>query len=213
MLMDFQKTTSILFYVDVKYVSICHNNLCNDDEAIDIVGPNPPPVIDQLQDATSSSLLSNTLTLLLSNVSSPSLSNNSSRSLTSVRSKTNLDNNCLFLSSSQFTKNGKSNSSDIRIAKYFLSFCIWAMDLMSEGIYNTPHQEQCVARGSGGSISEMLPCAHHGCTVRVRRLCQIDWLHQHDLEVVHNDPLFYRQHNKCYQNYVRSHSTFPLRRQ
>jgi hypothetical protein len=47
-LMDFQKTASTLFYVDVKYVSICHNNLCNDDEVIDIMGPNHPPVIDQL---------------------------------------------------------------------------------------------------------------------------------------------------------------------
>ncbi len=86
------------------------------------------------------------------------------------------------------------------------------MGLMSEGIYNTPHQEQCVARGLGGSISEMLPCAHEGCTVRVHRLCQIDWLHQHDLEVVHNDPFFCRQHNECYQNYVRLHPTFSLRR-
>ncbi len=64
------------------------------------------------------------------------------------------------------------------------------MGLMSEGIYNTPHQEWCVARGSGESTSEMLPCAHKGCTVRVHRLCQTDWLHQHDLEVVHNDPFF-----------------------
>jgi hypothetical protein len=29
MLMDFQKTASVIFYIDVKYVSICHNNLCN----------------------------------------------------------------------------------------------------------------------------------------------------------------------------------------
>jgi hypothetical protein len=34
-LMDFQKTASILFYVDVTHVSVCYNNLCNDDEAID----------------------------------------------------------------------------------------------------------------------------------------------------------------------------------
>ncbi len=100
------------------------------------------------------------------------------------------------------------DSSDIRIAKYFLSFCNWSMDSMSEGIYNTPHQEQCVARGLGGNISEMLPCAHKGCTVRVHRLCQVDWLHQHDLEVVHNDPFFCRQHNECYQNYVQLHPTF-----
>jgi hypothetical protein len=212
--MNFQKTTSILFYINVKYVSICHNNLCNDDEVIDITGPNCPQVIDQLQDTTSSSLSSNTSSLSSSKVSSLSLSNNSSRSLTSGRSKTNLNNNCLFLSSSQSTKNGKSNSSDIRIAKYFLSFCDWAMGLMSEDIYNTPHQEWCVARGLGGSISEMLPCAHKGCTVRVHRLCQIDcWLHQNDLEVVHNDPFFCRQHNKCYQNYVQSHPTFSLQRQ
>jgi hypothetical protein len=191
MLMDFQKTASILFYFDVKYVFICHNNLCNNDEAIDITGPNRPPVIDKLQDATTFLSSSNTSSLSSSNVLSPLLSDNSARSLTSVRSQTNLDKNSLFLSSSHLTKNGKSNSSDIRIAKYFLSFCNWAMGSMSEGIYNTPHQERCVARGSGGNISEMLPCAHKGCTVRVHRLCQIDWLHQHDLEVVHtNDPVF-----------------------
>jgi hypothetical protein len=34
-LMDFQKTTSILFYVNLRYVSVCYNNLCNDDEVID----------------------------------------------------------------------------------------------------------------------------------------------------------------------------------
>jgi hypothetical protein len=189
-LMDLQKTASILFYVDVKYVSICHNNLCNNDEAINITGPDCPPVVDQLQDATSSLSSSNTLSLLLSNVLSLSSSNSSSRSLTTVRSKTNLDYNSLLPSSSQSMKNGKSNSSDIRIAKYFLSFCSWAMGLMSEGIYNTPHQEQYVARGLGESISEMLLCAHKVCTMRVHRLYQKDWLHQHDLEVVHNDLFF-----------------------
>ncbi len=169
--MDFQKTTSILFYIDVKYVSLCHNNLCNDEEVIDLTGHNCPPVIDQLQDTTSSLLSSNTSPLLLSDVLSPLSSNNSSRSLTSVRSKTNLDNNSLFPSSSQLTKNGKSDSSDIRIAKYFLSFCNWAMISMSESIYNTPHHEWCVARLLGGNITEMLPCAHRGCTVRVHKLC------------------------------------------
>jgi hypothetical protein len=122
MLMYFQKTTSILFYVDVKYVSVCHNNLCKDNEVIDITVQYIPPVIDQLQDATSSSLLSNTSSLPASYIWSPSSSNNSSRSLTSVRLKTDLDDNSLFPSSSQSTKNGKSNSSDIGIAKYFLSF-------------------------------------------------------------------------------------------
>jgi hypothetical protein len=34
-LMDFQKTASILFYIDVRYVSVCHNNLRNNDEVID----------------------------------------------------------------------------------------------------------------------------------------------------------------------------------
>jgi hypothetical protein len=202
MLMDFQKTASILFYVNVKFVSVCYNNLHNNDEVIDIMGHDRPPIIDQSQDATSSLSSSNILSLLSSYVSSLSLSDNSSRSLTSVRSKTNSDNNSLFPSSSQSTKYCRSNSSDIRIAKYFLSFCNWAMGLMSESIYNTSHQERCVARGSGGSISEMLPCAHKGCTMRVHRLCQIDWLHQHDLEVVYNDLVFCQQHNECYQNYV-----------
>jgi hypothetical protein len=148
-LLDFQKTASILFYINVKYVSVCHNNLCNDDEVIAIMEHNIPPVIDQLQDASSSLLLSNTSSLLSSYVPSPSLSNNSSRSLTSVRLKTKSDDNSLFLSSSQSTKNGKSNSSDIRIAKYIKFFFNWAMVLMSEGIFDTPHQERCVARTLG----------------------------------------------------------------
>jgi hypothetical protein len=205
MLMDFQKTASIFFYVDMKYVSVCHNNLCNSNEVIDITGHDTPPVIDQLQDATLSLLLSNTLSLLSSYVSSSLSSNNSSRFLTSVRLKTNSDNNSIIPSSSQSTKNGKSNSSDIRIAKCFLSFCDWAMGSMSEGIYNTPHQEWCVARTMGRNMSKMLPCTHKGCTVRVHRFCQIDWLHRYDLEVNHNDLIFCRQHNKCYQNCVQSH--------
>jgi hypothetical protein len=46
-LMDFQKTASILFYVDVRYVSVCHNNLCNDNEVIDRTGHKRPPIIVQ----------------------------------------------------------------------------------------------------------------------------------------------------------------------
>ncbi len=190
-LMDFQKTASILFYVDVKYVSVCHNNLCNNDEVIDITGHDRPPVIDQSQDATSSSSSSNTLSLVSSYVLSLSLSNKSSRSLTSVRSKTNSDDNSLFPSSSQSTKNCRSNSVDIKLVNFVLSFCNWAMDLMSECIYNTPHQERCVAsRLLGGNISKMLPCAHKGCIVRVHKMCQIDWLQQHGLEWGYNDPSF-----------------------
>ncbi len=174
----------------MKYVSVCHNNFHYNDEVIDITEDKHPPVIDQLQDATSSLSLSNTLSLSSSYVSSPLSSNNSPRTLTSVRSKTNLDDNSLFPSSSQSTKNGKSNLSGIKLAKYCLSFCNWTMGLMSEGIYNTPHQEQCVGRMLGANMSKMLPCAHDGCDVRVHRFCQIDRLHWHDLEVNHNDPVF-----------------------
>jgi hypothetical protein len=54
MLMDFQKTTSILFYVDVRrYASVCYNNLHNDDEVINHTGHERPPIIVQLQNATS----------------------------------------------------------------------------------------------------------------------------------------------------------------
>jgi hypothetical protein len=84
-LMNFQKTASVVFYVNVKYVSIHHNNRRNDNEVIDITGHNRPPVIDQ-----------NTLSLSLSDVLSLSLSDNSSRSLTSVRLKTNSDGDSLF---------------------------------------------------------------------------------------------------------------------
>jgi hypothetical protein len=203
--MDFQKTASILIYVDVRYVSVCHNNLCNDNEVIDIMGHEHPPVIDQLQDATSSLSSSNTSSLLSSYTLSLSSSDNSSRSLTSVRSKTNSDYNSLFLSSSQSTKNGKSDSSEIKLANYFLSFCKWAMGSMSEGIYNTPHQERCVGRMLGRNMSKMLLCAHKRCEVRVHRFCQIDWLHRHDFLN------FCRQHNECDQNFVQSHPTFFFR--
>jgi hypothetical protein len=144
--MDFQKTASILFYVDVRYVSVCHNNLCNDDEVIDHTGYEHPPIIDQLQEATSSLLSSNILSSLSSYTLSTLSSNNSSRSLASVRSKTNSDDNSLFPSSSQSTKNSKSNSSEIKRANYVLSFCNWAMGTMSESCYNNPHQERCVGK-------------------------------------------------------------------
>ncbi len=115
-LMDFQKAASILFYVIVIYVSVCHNNLCNDDEAIDHTGHKCPPIIMHLQDATSSLLSSSTLSLFSSYTSSSLLSDNSSRSLTSFTSKTNSEDNSLFPSSSQLMKNGKSNSFEIKLA-------------------------------------------------------------------------------------------------
>jgi hypothetical protein len=60
-LMDFQKTASILFYVDVRYVSVRYNNLCNDDEVIDHTGHKGPPSIVQLENDTLSLSSSNTL--------------------------------------------------------------------------------------------------------------------------------------------------------
>ncbi len=87
-LTNLQKTASILFYVNVRYVSGHCNNLRNDDEVIDHKGHEHPPIIDQLQDATSSSLLSNTLSSLSSYTLSSLSSDNSSRSLISVRSTT-----------------------------------------------------------------------------------------------------------------------------
>jgi ubiquitin C-terminal hydrolase len=59
MLMDFQKTASILFYINVRYVSVCYNNLHNDDEVIDRTGGGiemihrlheHPPSLVQLED-------------------------------------------------------------------------------------------------------------------------------------------------------------------
>jgi hypothetical protein len=133
--MDFQKTASILFYVDVKYISVCYNNLCNDDEVIDQTGHKRLPSIVQLEgntlslssSNTLSSSSSNTLSLLSTNTSSSLSSDNSSRSLTSVRSKTNSDDDDLFPSSSQSTKISKSYSknkmSENQRANYVLSFC------------------------------------------------------------------------------------------
>jgi hypothetical protein len=143
MLMDFQKTASIIFYVDVKYVSVCHNNLCNNDEVIDITGHNCPPVIDQSQDATSSFLSSNTLSLLSSYVSSLSSSNNSSRSLSSVRSKTNLDNNSLFPSSSQSTKNAEATQLTLNLPILFYPFAI-GLWIWCQKVSTIPHIKNSV---------------------------------------------------------------------
>jgi hypothetical protein len=117
-LMDLQKTASMLFYVNERYVSVCYNNLHNDDEVIDCAGHKGPPNIVQLQDATSSLSLSNTLSLSSSNTLSLLPSDNLSRSLTSVRLKTNSEDDSIFPSSSQSTKNGKCNSSEDKCANY-----------------------------------------------------------------------------------------------
>jgi hypothetical protein len=144
--------------------------------------------------------------MLSSDTLSSLSSNNSSRSLTSVRLKTNADDDALFLSSSQLTKNGKSSSkykmSENQCANYVLSFCNWAMGKTSESCYNNPHQERCVEKMCGAKMSKILHCAHKGCEVRVHSICQIDWLKRHCLEVNHDDLIFCRQHNECYQNYV-----------
>ncbi len=199
MLIDFQETASIIFYIDVRYVSVCYNNLHNDNEVIDHTRHERPPIMVQLQDATLSLLLSNTLSLLSSETSSLLLSDNSSTSSTSVRSKTHLDDDSLFPSSSQSTKNGKIDSSENKHANYVLSFCNWAMGTMSESCYHNPHQERCVEKMCGAKTSH---CKHKGCEVRVHNICQIDWLLQHSFEVNCDDPIFCRQHNKWYQNYV-----------
>jgi hypothetical protein len=74
-LMDFQKTASILFYVDVRYVSVCYNNLRNNNEVVDHTEGNietihqsleHPPSIFQLEDNTLSLSLSDTSSLLSS---------------------------------------------------------------------------------------------------------------------------------------------------
>jgi hypothetical protein len=226
-LIYFQKTASILFYINVGYAYVYYNNLCNDNEVIDHTGHERPPSIVQLEDDTLSSLSSNTLSSsssdtlssLLSNTSSLLSSNSSSRSLTSVGSKTNLDDDDLLPSSSQLTKNSKSYSktkmSENQRANYVLSFCDWAMGKMSESCYKNPHQELCEEKIFGAKMSKMLHCAHKGCKVRVHSICQIDWLKRHCLEVNHDDPFFAdsttsvtrmilcKSYNKSYQNYVR----------
>jgi hypothetical protein len=200
-LMDFQKTASILFYVVVRYVSVCHKNLHKDNEVIDIMGHERPPVIDQLLDATSSLLLSNTLSLSLSYTSSLLLSNNSSRSLTSVRLKTNLDDNSLFPSSSQSTKNGKSNLSEIKHANYFILLQLgYGFDVRRYLQY--PTSRTVCRKNNGWKYVKIVTLLTQRMQEESAQFLQIDWLHGHDLEVNYNDPFFCRQHNKCYPNYV-----------
>ncbi len=100
--------------------SVCFGN-CSSQP---LTGHKRPPVMDQLQDATSSSSSSNTLSLLSSYTLSPLLSNNSSRSLMSVRSKTNLDNNSLFPSLSQSTKMARATQVKLNLPIIFFPFAI-----------------------------------------------------------------------------------------
>jgi hypothetical protein len=78
--------------------------------------------------------------------------------------------------------------SENQCANYFLSFCDWAMSTQSENCYDNPHQERCVGKMCG---AKMFHCKYEGCKVRVHRICQIDWLKQHCLEVNYDDPLFF----------------------
>ncbi len=137
-LTDFQKTASILFLIDVWYVSVCYNNLCNNNEVIDHTGGGietihqshkHPPSIVQLEDDTLSLSLSDTSSLLSSNTLSSLSSNNSSRSLTSFRSKTNLNDDDLFPSSSQSTKNSKSYSIYKHECKLMCQLCFILLQL------------------------------------------------------------------------------------
>jgi hypothetical protein len=180
--MDFQKTASILFCVNVTYVSVCYINLHNDNEVIDRMGGGiemihqlhkHPPSIVQLEEDTLSLLSSDTLSSLLSN--------NSSISLTSVRLTTNSDDDDLFPSSSQSTQ------SENKCANYVLSFCDWAMGTISEDCYGNPHQERCVGKMMGAKMSH---CKHKGCKVGVHNICQIDWLKRHCFEGNQDDPIF-----------------------
>ncbi len=214
-LMDFQTTSSILFYVDVRYVSVCYNSLRNDDKVIDHTGGGietihwshkRPPSIVHLEDDTLSLSSSNTLALLSSN--------NSSRSLTSVRLKTNSDDDDLFSSSSQSTKNIKGYSkykmSENCCANYVLSFCDWAMGTTSERCYNNPHHEWCVGK----------MCGAKNVTLQTRRM----WGEsaQYLSNRLANATLFRgeswwsnfcRQHNECYQNYVQLRARWFMRKE
>jgi hypothetical protein len=48
----------------------------------------------------------------------------------------------------------------------------------------------------------MEDCDFKGCRARVHRLCQDDWLEQHEYEATPNGMLFCQEPNQCYQKWV-----------
>ncbi len=48
----------------------------------------------------------------------------------------------------------------------------------------------------------LINCQHKGCKGKVHKLCQDDWLQQHDYKVRPDDQLFCQQHSECYHRWV-----------
>ena len=65
--------------------------------------------------------------------------------------------------------------------------CDWAMDTMSFTGIGNQHEERCVCPFVP---KRLIICHHEGCTKKVHRRCQEDWLERHCYKWTPEDPSF-----------------------
>ena len=77
--------------------------------------------------------------------------------------------------------------------------CGWAMDTISSTGIGNQHEERCVCP----FVPKRLKICHHeGCTKKVHRRCQEDWLERHCYKWTPEDKSFCREHNEHYMRWV-----------
>jgi hypothetical protein len=78
--------------------------------------------------------------------------------------------------------------------------CDWAMDTMSFTGIGNQHEERCVCP----FVPKRLIIFHHeGCTKKVHKRCQEDWLDRHCYKWTPEDLSFCQEHNEHYIRWVR----------
>ena len=76
--------------------------------------------------------------------------------------------------------------------------CNWAMGTKMQNGHSNPNQECCIF-----SHIRYVTCQHEGCMAYVHKICQHDWLKQHDYEVPTNLPTSCHDHTESYGLWVK----------
>ena len=74
------------------------------------------------------------------------------------------------------------------------------MDMMSFTGIDNQHEERCVCPFIP---KRLIICHHEGCTKKVHKCCQEDWLDRQCYKWTPEDPSFCREHNEHYKRWVR----------
>ncbi len=73
------------------------------------------------------------------------------------------------------------------------------MGTISDSGCQNPHQERCFLSRNPRMLKDY---DFEECRAWVHRLCQDDWLEQHEYKAAANGLLFCREHNQCDQKWV-----------